>query len=254
MPVPRPRSAMRKIREVLRLSLGDGLSRRQVGAATGLPYTTVADHLARARAAGLSWPLPDGLDDAALEAALFASAVLPPPATRPLPDWAVVHHELRRKGVTLQLLWIEYKECHPDGYQYTQFTERYRRFARQLDVVMRQDHQAGEKLFVDYPGPTIPITDPTTGEVTAAQLFVAVLGASNYTYAEATPSQELPHWIGAHVAAFEFLGGAPAIVVPEHVAGNIFRLLWPSGLCGRRPAAGDRARRAGPWACRGRAT
>ena len=217
MPVPRPRSAMRKIREVLRLSLGDGLSRRQVGIATGLPYTTVADHLARARAAGLGWPLPAGLDDAALEAALFASAALPSPATRPLPDWAAVHHELRRKGVTLQLLWIEYKECHPDGYQYTQFTERYRRFARQLDVVMRQDHQAGEKLFVDYPGPTIPITDPTTGEVTAAQLFVAVLGASNYTYAEATPSQELPHWIGAHVAAFEFLGGAPAIVVPDNL-------------------------------------
>src|SRR5450759_3406640 len=185
MPVPRPRSAMRKIREVLRLSLGDGLSRRQVGLATGLPYTTVADHLARARAAGLGWPLPDGLDDAALEAALFASTALPSPATRPLPDWTAVHHELRRKGVTLQLLWIEYKECHPDGYQYTQFTERYRRFARGLDVVMRQDHRAGEKLFVDYPGPTIPITDPTTGEVTAAQLFVAVLGASNYTYAQA---------------------------------------------------------------------
>jgi len=223
MPVPRPRSAMRKIREVLRLSLGDGLSRRQVGAATGLPYTTVADHLARSRAAGLSWPLPDGLDDAALQAALFASAVLPSPATRPLPDWAVVHHELRRKGVTLQLLWIEYKERHPDGYQYTQFTERYRRWARHLDVVMRGDHRAGEKLFVDYPGQTLPITDPETGEVTGAELFVAVLGASNFTYAEATPSQELPHWIGAHVNAFAFMGGVPAIVVPDNLRSGVTR-------------------------------
>ena len=223
MPVSRPRSAMRKIREVLRLSLGDGLSRRQVGIATGLPYTTVADQLARAHAAGLGWPLPAGLDDAALEAALFASAALPPPLTRPLPDWVEVHRELRRKGVTLQLLWIEYKARHPDGYQYTQFTERYRRWARHLDVVMRHDHRAGEKLFVDYPGQTIPIVDPETGEVAGAELFVAVLGASNYTYAEATASQALPDWIGAHVAAFEFMGGAPAIVVPDNLRSGVTR-------------------------------
>jgi hypothetical protein len=151
MPVPRPRSAMRKIREVLRLSLGDGLSRRQVGAATGLPYTTVADHLARARAAGLSWPLPDGLDDAALEAALFASAVLPPPATRPLPDWAAAHHELRRKGVTLQLLWIEYKERHPDGYQYKEFNVSRERI-RQIEAKARRKlrHPTRSRKLRDY--------------------------------------------------------------------------------------------------------
>jgi len=221
--VPRARSAMRKIREVLRLSLADGLSRRQIGVATGLPYTTVADHLARARAAGLDWPLPDGLDDAALEARLFSSAALPPGPGRPLPDWADVHRELRRKGVTLQLLWFEYKERHPDGYQYTQFVERYRRWARQLDVVMRHEHRAGEKLFVDYPGQTLPITDPETGQISPAQLFVAVLGASSYTYATATASQALPDWIGSHVAAFEFFGGAPAIIVPDNLRSGVTR-------------------------------
>ncbi len=221
--MPRPRSAMRKIREVLRLSLADGLSRRQVGLATGLPYTTVADHLARARAAGLGWPLPDGLDDAALEARLFSSAALPPGPARPLPDWADVHRELRRKGVTLQLLWFEYKERHPDGYQYTQFVERYRRWARQLDVVMRHEHRAGEKLFVDYPGQTLPITDPETGQISPAQLFVAVLGASSYTYATATASQALPDWIRSHVDAFEFFGGVPAIIVPDNLRSGVTR-------------------------------
>ncbi len=223
MPVPRPRSAMRKIREVLRLSQGDGLSRRRVGAATGLPYTTVADYLVRARLAGLSWPLPDELDDAELEARLFPSAGLPPARARPLPDWREVHRELRRTGVTLQLLWIEYRERHPDGYGYTQFVEHYRRWARHLDVVMRHDHRAGEKLFVDYPGATIPIVDPETGEIRGAQLFVAALGASSYTYAEATASQALPDWCGAHVGAFEFYEGVPAILVPDNLKAGVTR-------------------------------
>jgi len=214
---------MRKIREVLRLSLADGLSRRQVGAATGLPYTTVADYLVRARLAGLGWPLPDDLDDGALEARLFMSAAPPPGRSRPLPDWPTVHRELHRKGVTLQLLWFEYKERHPDGYQYTQFVERYRRWARKLDVVMRQEHRAGERLFVDYPGATIPITDPETGEISPAELFVAVLGASSYTFAEATASQALPDWIGSHVHAFEFFGGAPAIIVPDNLRSGVTR-------------------------------
>ena len=157
-----------------------------MGAATSLPYTTVADYLVRARAAGLAWPLPDTLDDAALEARLFSSAGPPAARARPLPDWATVHRELRRTGVTLQLLWIEYREHHPDGYGYTQFVEHYRRWARHLDVVMRHDHRAGEKLFVDYPGATVPIVDPDTGEIRPAQLFVAALDASSYTYAVTT--------------------------------------------------------------------
>jgi transposase len=223
MPVPRPRSAMRKIREILRLALGEGLSRRATGAATGLPYTTVSDHLVRAARAGLGWPLPDGLDDAQLEARLFARAEPPPSASRPLPDWPTVHRELRRKGMTLQLLHMEYKERQPSGYQYTQFCRHYRAWARHLDVVMRQEHRAGEKLFVDFAGQTISITDPATGEITAAQLFVAVLGASSYTYAEALPSQELPHWIAAHVATFAFLGGCTALIVPDNLRSGVTR-------------------------------
>jgi transposase len=202
MPVSRPRSAMRKIREILRLSHAEGLSRRQVGAALGLPYTTVANHLDRARRAGLGWPLPEGLDEVELEARLFASAAPPPSHSRALPEWPLVQRELRRPGVTLQLLHMEYKERQPDGYQYTQFCDLYRRWQGHLDVVMRQEHRAGEKLFVDFPGQTIPIVDPATGEIWRAELFVAVLGASNYTYAEALPSQALPHWIAGHVAAF----------------------------------------------------
>jgi len=221
--VPRPRSTMRKIREILRLVIGEGLSRRQVAAATGSPYSTIADHLARAQRAGLGWPLPEGMDDAALEARLFTKAEAPPSSSRPLPDWTLVHHELHRKGVTLQLLWMEYKERFPDGYQYTQFCRHYRTWQGRLDLVMRQEHRAGEKLFVDFAGMTLPITDPDTGEVWQAELFVAVLGASNYTYAEALASQALPHWISAHVHAFAFLGGCSAIIVPDNLRSAVSR-------------------------------
>jgi transposase len=213
---------MRKIRDVLRLNLGEGLSRRTVGAAVGLPYTTVADYLVRARAAGLGWPLPAGMDDAALEARLFPA---PPRAVvaRPPPDFGAVHAELRRKGVTLELLWVEYRERHPDGYGYSRFCDLYRAWQRRVDVVMRQEHRAGEKLFVDFPGQTVPVVDPATGEVTQAEIFVAVLGASNYTYAEAVPSQALPHWVGAHVRAFAFLQGCPAVLVPDNLRSGVAR-------------------------------
>jgi transposase len=214
---------MRKIRDVLRLSLGEGWSRRQVGAAVGLPYTTIAHYLVRARAAGVGWPLPEGMDDAELERCLFPVA---PGArvARPLPDFGAVHAELRRKGVTLELLWVEYRERHRGGgYGYSQFCNLYRHWARRVDVVMRQEHRAGEKLFVDFPGQTVPVVDPATGEVTQAQIFVAVLGASNYTYAEALPSQALPHWIAAHVHAFAYFGGCPAILVPDGLRSAVTR-------------------------------
>jgi len=221
--VPRPRSAMRKIREVLRLSLAEGLSPRQAGIATGLPRTTVRRYVVRAAAVGLRWPLPPEMDDRALEERLFGREGPPPPDLRPIPDWSETHRELRRKGVTLQLLWAEYRERCADGFGYTWFTEHYRAFAGRLDVVLRGDHRAGEKLFVDFAGQTIPIVDATTGEITQAQLFVAVLGASNYTYAEALPSQALPHWTAAHVAAFEFFGGCPAILVPDNLRSAVSR-------------------------------
>jgi transposase len=220
--MPRPRVLMRRIREVLRLSCEAGLSGRQISAATGLPRTTVREYLERAKRSSMSWPLPEELDDRQLEQRLFGRAAPPPIAgQQPLPDWTEIHRELRRPGVTLQLLWMEYKERYPDGFQYTWFTQHYR--LRQLDVVLRQEHRAGEKLFVDFAGQTIPIVNPTTGQITQAQFLVAVLGASNYTYAEATPSQELPHWIGAHVRAFEYFGGVPQIVVPDNLKVGVTR-------------------------------
>jgi transposase len=209
---------MRKIRELLRLHRGEGLSRRQAAIAAGMPYATAADHLARAERAGIGWPLPHDMDDAGLEARLFVPpSARPPTESRPQPDWVEVHRELRRKGVTLALLWLEYREAHPDGFGYSWFCQTYRLWAGRLDLVMRQEHRAGEKLFVDFPGMTLPIVDPETGEVWQAQLFVAVLGASSYTYAEAFASQALPDWIAGHVHAFEAFEGCTRIIVPDNL-------------------------------------
>ena len=219
--MPRPRIAMRKIRELLRLTAEQGLSRRRAAEAAGVPYTTASDCLARARVAGLGWPLPEGMDDRDLEARLYRLVVPPPGSQRPEPDWAEMHRELRRKGVTMQLLWMEYKARHPQGWQYTQFVHHYRQWAGRLEVVMRQEHRAGEKAFLDFAGPTVRITDPLTGTVSDGQLFVGVMGASNYTYAELLASQELPHWIGAHVNLFEFLGGVPEILVPDNLRSGV---------------------------------
>lgn len=222
--MPRPRLAMRKVRDILRLAEGQGLSCRQVGQALGVPFTTVADHLRRAKAAGLSWPLPEGLDDTALEALLFAKEPAPPTEARPVPDWDYVHRELRRKGVTLMLLWLEYKEVHPDGWGYSRFCFHYRAWQGHLDVVMRQEHRAGEKLFVDFPGDRLPIYDRRSGDVAfMAELFVGVLGASNYLYAEAIASQGLGPWVMAHVHCFEFMGGVPRIVVCDNLRSGVTR-------------------------------
>ena len=219
--MPRPRVAMRKIRDVLRLTFEEGLSRRQVGLSLGLPHTTVADHVRRATAAGLSWPLPEGMDDRTLEELLFPP-VAPSTVRRPEPDWSHVHRELRRKGVTLQLLWFEYRELHPDGFAYSQFANLYRAWRGRVDLVMRQHHRAAEKLFVDFAGQTLPIYDRRTGEVaTSAQLFVAVSGASSYLYAEALASQQLIDWVAAHVRAFAFMGGCHEIVVCDNLRSGV---------------------------------
>jgi transposase len=220
--LPRPRIAMRQVRDILRLAWGQGLSHRQVGASLQIPFTTVAGHVRRARAAGLSWPLPEDLDDTALESLLFKKDPAPPSESRPVPDWNRVHAELRRKGVTLMLLWLEYKEAHPDGWGYSRFCHHYRAWQGHLDVVMRQEHRAGEKCFVDFTGQRLPIYDRRSGEVAfMAELFVAVLGASNYLYAEAVRSQDLASFVGAHVNAFEFYGATPAVVVPDNLAAAV---------------------------------
>lgn len=217
--MPTERLSMRKIREVLRLKFDRGLSNREVALACSIGRTTVSEYLQRAGRAGLEWPVD--IDDEQLERLLFLRGDFGTITARPVPEWAEVHKELKRKGVTLALLWQEYKATHPDGYQYTQFCELYRVFLGSLDPVMRQKHKAGEKLFVDYAGQTIPVVDPATGTVREAQLFLAVLGASSYIFAEATWSQTLPDWIGSHVRALEYLGGVPEVIVPDNLKSGV---------------------------------
>ena len=179
--MPTERVSMRKIREILRLKWSCGLSHRQIAQSCGVARPTVTEYVQRAEAAGLSWPLPAELDDSALERLLFPALASSRLLPRALPDWAWVHQELKRKGVTLFLLWQEYKAVSPEGYGYTWFCTHYQAWAQKLDVVMRQEHRAGEKLFVDYAGQTVPVQDPVTGTLRQAQIFVAVLGASSYT-------------------------------------------------------------------------
>jgi transposase len=215
------RLSMRKIREVLRLRYEVGLSARQVAASVQMARSSVGEYERRLAAAGLSWPLPKGLSDTELERRLLSPPPLVPADTRPVPDWSMVHEELRQPGVTLILLWEEYRTAHPEGFAYIWFCDRYRAWAAKLDLVMRQTHRAGEKLFVDYAGQTIEVIDRHTGEVCTAELFVAVLGASKYTYAEASWTQALPDWIGAHVRAFQFLGGVSEVVVPDNLRSGV---------------------------------
>ena len=213
---------MRKIREVLRLRLEAGLSIRQISASTKTSVGAIQKLLARADALNLNWPLPEDLDDGRL-AALFYPGADPTTSTRyQVPDWATVHQELKRKGMTKQLLWEEYTAQYPNRcYSYSQYCDRYRQWLKQQKHSMRQTHKAGEKCFVDYCGPTVPIINPQTGEVRTAQVFVAVLGASNYTYAEATWSQSLRDWLSSHVRTFEFFGGIPEMVVPDNLRSGV---------------------------------
>jgi transposase len=201
--------------------VGPWFQRPEIAHSCGIARSTVAEYLRRAEAAELTWPLPEGLDEAALERRLFPPSCTLPAASRPVPVWADIHREMKRKGVTLFLLWQKYKELYPEGYQYGQFCRRYRDWQDQLDIVLRQKHRVGEKLFVDYAGQTVPIIDRTTGKIVPAQIFVAVLGASNYTDAEATWTQRLPHWCASHVRAFKFIDGCPEILVPDNLKSGV---------------------------------
>jgi transposase len=213
---------MRRIRDVLRLYHASRLSQRAVARSLGLSRDAVADYLLRAASAGLSWPLPDEMDDAALEQRLYP--VEPSVrARRPLPDWAMVHREIQRPGATLRQLHAEYLADHPDGMQRAQFCALYRAWTRTLKSYHRQTHVAGEKVFVDYAGPTVPVHDIASGKVLRAQVFVGVLGASNYTYAEAHWSQQLPDWIAAHVRMLEFFGGVPQCIVCDNLKAAVTR-------------------------------
>jgi transposase len=215
---------MRKFTEVLRLRFELGLSQAQIARSCSISQASVSNCLKRARAAGVSWPLPEGWDEARLEEALFGHPLRRYVTRRPKPDFAHLHQELQsHRHLTLQLLWEEYRQSHPDGYGYSQFCELYHHWRRHLDVVLRHEHKAGEKLFVDYAGDTIPVHDPQGGPARQAAIFVAVLGASNYTYAEATWSQSLDDWLGAHVRALEFIGGVPKLIVPDNARTGVSR-------------------------------
>jgi transposase len=221
------RLSMRKITEVLRLKWTCGLSNRAISRSCRISHSTVSEYLVRAEKAGLTWPLPEDLDEDELYRLLFPEQVeARSNSVKPLPNWEEMRKELKKRSVTLRLLWEEYREAHPDGYSYSQYCELYRQYVKKLDPPMRQKHKAGEKMFVDYAGDTIPITDPKTGEVWQAQIFVAVLGASNYTYAEAQASQELPNWIGGHVRALAFFGGATQIIVPDNLKQGVKSPCW----------------------------
>jgi transposase len=217
------RISMRKIKEVLRLKWEQNLTNRQIAKSCSISHSTAREYLLRAKQAGLSWPLCPDFDDAALENLLFPPAQHIAQDRRHMPPMDYIHRELKRKSVTLQLLWYEYKQANPEGYQYSQFCDLYRRWAKKIDICLRQHHRAGEKLFIDYAGQTVPVTDPITGKVREGYVFLATLGASNYTFAEASLAQDLPSWIKAHVHAFEFFGGVAEILVPDNLKAGVTR-------------------------------
>jgi len=211
---------MKQITDVLRLKFEVGLSHEKIARALGLSKGAVAKYASLAEAQGISWPLPPEMDEAALEARLY------PPRTVSShfvePDYPVIHQELKRKGVTLQLLWSEYSAANPaHAYRYSQYCHRYRQWREHQKRSMRQVHRAGEKLFIDYCGPTVPIVDRATGEERQAQIFVAVLGASSYTYADATWSQGLDDWIASHQRAFRYMGGVTELLVPDNLRSGV---------------------------------
>ena len=218
---------MRRGREILRLKHECGASDRTIGRSLGIARSTVALTLDRVATAGLAWPLPEMLSDRVLEAMLYAGAGTKQGMRRKAePDWAHVHRELRRPGVTLMLLWEEYRAREPGGYGYSRWCDLYRTWEGRLSPTMRQAHPAGERLFVDYAGQTVEVVDGRTGEVRQAQVFVAAMGASSYTYAEATWTQTLPDWIGSHTRALAFFGGVPAQLVPDNPRVGVDRANW----------------------------
>ncbi len=216
------RLEMRQIREILRLRWQEGLTIRQAANSVGRSVGAIQQAVARAQKAGLNWGAVEELDEATLELRLYGPPMVVS-TERPRPDPVYIHKELRRVGVTLQLLHIEYLEEHPDGLQYTAFCDAYRKWHRTAGQVMRQTHRAGEKTFVDYSGNKPHYVEPTTGECVYVELFVAVLGASNYTYAEATATQQVPDFIGAHVHAYQYFQGVTTITVPDQLKSGVMR-------------------------------
>lgn len=216
---------MRKIKEVLRLRFELGLGQRAIARACSISQSTVHEYLKRAEVAKIPWPFPEGWDEERVENVLFGEprSIEPFPERVP-PDFPVLHAQLQQHPhLTLQLAWEEYRQVHPEGYGYSRFCELYGRWRRKQDVVLRQEHKAGEKGFVDWAGATIPVHDPVHGEIWQASLFVMVLGASSYTYAEATRDQQLTAWLSAHMHAFEYFGGVPRLLIPDNPRTGVSR-------------------------------
>ncbi len=207
---------MRKIKEVLRLKFEAKLSHEKIAVATGMSKGAVTNAVQRAIGQGLAWPLPTELDEAGLEALMYRKPV--PPDRYAKPDYALIHQELKRKGVTLQLLWEEYEKAHgQSAYRYSQFCLHYHEYRGRLARSMRQVHRAGEKVFIDYSGDTVAVIDPKSGEILTAEIFVATLGASKYAYAEATWTQGLPDWIGSTIRMLEYFGAVPSLWIPDNL-------------------------------------
>lgn len=222
--MPKKRLPMSKLREILRLRLDAKLSLRQINTSLKLSLGAVQKVCHKANEIELNWERVEPLDDQQLTQLFYPSAVIDTPTEQQTPDFSDIHRELRRKGVTKYLVWEEYAQQYPNRcYSYSQYCRLYASWCLKQKRSMRQIHRAGEKLFVDYAGQTMPIINPDTGEVRFAQIFVAVLGASNYTFAEATLSQKLPDWLGSHVRAFEFIGGVPEIIVPDNLKSGVIK-------------------------------
>jgi transposase len=214
------RLAMRKVREILRMKYELGLSHRSIARSLHISIGTVSEYLAKAKEVGVGWPLPVEMDDVELEAQLFPRAA--GPQVRSMPDFSNLHEELRGTGVTLLQLWVEYATDNPGAYRYSRFCELYNRWKKKLNPTMRQRHRAGEKTFVDFSGKKPHIVDPVSGEVVEVELFVGVLGASSYTYAEATRRQALESWVGAHQRMGEYYGGSSEIWVPDNLKSGVY--------------------------------
>jgi transposase len=217
---------MRKIGEMLRLKAA-GMNNRDIARSTGAGKTTVYEHLARAEAAGLSWPLPAELDDGALEAMLYPPPTAELAARRPVPDWRAVNRELKRgRHVTLRLLWLDWRATHPEGWGYSRFCDNYQRWLGEQDLVLRTEYAAGERMFVDFSGDRVPVIDAASGEVTQAEVFVSVLGASGMLYVEATRGQDLKSWLLAHLRAWEAYGGVAKLTMPDNLKSGVTRACW----------------------------
>ncbi len=214
---------MRQLRQMLRLDHG-GVSAREIARTLGVARSTIQENLGRAHAAGIRWPLPTEWTDDVPDERLFARSGIKPGRRRYRePDWAALSRELKRPGVNLMVLWEEYRASNPTGYAYSRFCDLFRAFERRLSPVMRQHHVAGDKVFVDYSGKKIEIVDPKTGEIRDAEIFVAVAGASNYTFAKATWTQALPDWIEAHVEMFRFFQGVPRLLIPDNLKSGVHK-------------------------------